>query len=249
MGRLCVMLIDDQEIQQQKVEFYCGKLDYDYYGIQNNFGNVFTSIAEIQPDIILQDINLNYDLDGIELAKKIKSQYNIPIIFTTSHKSPEMIKKASVANPSGYLAKPYEMHNLSAAIELAIINLKKQITSKAITEETKEKKISQKAFFIKGYDKIEKVLLKNILWVESAEEKYINIVTGDKKLRMRSSLTKILTQLPEDQFVRVNRNQAININQLEAIDEFEELVIVAGHELLIGKTFKSRIINLINIIN
>lgn len=243
------MLIDDQEIQHQKVEYYCSKLDYDFFGVREDFGRVNQLIEEYGPDVILQDINLNFDEDGISLAKGINENYNIPIIFTTSHKSPEMIKKASRANPSGYLVKPFEMHNLSAAVELAMINLKKQFTKKTKPDKSKGDKKPPKAFFIKSHDKIEKVLLEDILWVESAEEKYINIVAANKKLRMRSSLTKIMKQLPEKDFVRVNRNQIININHMDAIDEFEETVIVAGHDLLIGKVFKTRIIELINIIN
>lgn len=249
MGRICVMLIDDQEIQHQKVEFYCEKLGYEFYGLKEDFGKTHQFIEEIEPDIILQDINLNYQLDGISLAKGINQNFNIPIIFTTSHKSPEMIKKASGANPSGYLVKPFEMHNLSAAIELAMINLKKQFSKKFQSAGPSEDQQKTKAFFVKSHDKIEKVLLKDILWVESAEEKYINIVTASKKLRMRSSLAKIMNQLPEKDFARINRNQVININHLDAIDEFEESVIVAGYDLLIGKVFKSRIIELINIIN
>ncbi len=201
------MLIDDQEIQQQKVEFYCDQLDYEFYGLKNDFASVHQLIEELQPDVILQDINLNYELDGIELARQIKEHHHIPIIFTTSHKSPEMIKKASKANPSGYLAKPYEMHNLSAAVELAIINLKKEFKSRNTNVDKETKPVVTNTFFIKSHDKIEKVNLEQILWVESAEEKYINIVTADKKLRMRSSLNKILRQLPEDQFVKINRNQ------------------------------------------
>ena len=127
--------------------------------------------------------------------------------------------------------------------------VEKQFSKKAQPPRPAEEEKRTKAFFVKSHDKIEKVLLVDILWVESAEEKYINIVTAQKKLRMRSSLTKIMNQLPEKDFVRINRNQVINIYHLEAFDEFEESVIVAGHDLLIGKVFKSRIIELIDIIN
>jgi len=248
------MLIDDQEIQQKKVEFYCSKLGYRYVGIQHNFDDVFDLIESEKPDMILQDINLNYEINGIELARRIKKKFNLPLIFTTSHKTPEMIKKAAATEPQGYLAKPYEIHNLQAAIELSLFKSGNHETTEEVDLSEKDtpsggKNVVSNAFFVKGHDKIEKVLIENILWIESAEEKYINIVTDAKKLRMRSSLNKVLDQLPNELFARVNRNQVINIKHLEAIDEFEESVIVAGRDLLIGKVFKTRIINLINIIN
>ncbi len=76
--------------------------------------------GEVKPDLVLMDITLNGDIDGIEAAGDIKDLYDIPIIFVTAHGSAETVERTVPIRPFGYVVKPFGRANLSSAVELAL---------------------------------------------------------------------------------------------------------------------------------
>lgn len=75
---------------------------------------------KIDPDCILMDIKLSGELDGIETATIIKQQKDIPIIYLTAYTDDEIIEKAKVTDPFGYLLKPFDIRDLKKTIEIAL---------------------------------------------------------------------------------------------------------------------------------
>lgn len=76
--------------------------------------------GEIHPDLVLMDIGLSGDMDGIEAAKELKSSHNLPVVFVTGNIDNETIERAKQAEPMGYLIKPVGVHELKVTIEFAI---------------------------------------------------------------------------------------------------------------------------------
>lgn len=76
---------------------------------------------EIMPDLVLMDIVLKGQIDGIEAASKIKA-LNIPIIYLTAYADGSLIQRAKQTNPYGYLLKPYDIFGLNLTIEIALNN-------------------------------------------------------------------------------------------------------------------------------
>jgi signal transduction histidine kinase len=89
-----------------------------------------------QPDLILMDIFLKDEVDGITAAKKIREKYDIPIIYLTSDSSDETIQRAKITEPFGYLLKPVDEKTLITNVELS---LQKQHTHNKIILETLRK--------------------------------------------------------------------------------------------------------------
>jgi two-component system, response regulator PdtaR len=81
------------------------------------------NVEQDKPDIILMDINLNGEMDGIEAAKEIRFRYSIPIIFSTGDKDKETKERAKVAEPAGYFIKPVDCEDLKLAIDEALHEL------------------------------------------------------------------------------------------------------------------------------
>ena len=77
-------------------------------------------VSEFQPDLILMDISLKGDIDGIETAHKIRKNLDIPFIFLTAHSDELTAEKAKIAEPQGYLIKPFDDIELKHAIEIAM---------------------------------------------------------------------------------------------------------------------------------
>jgi putative two-component system response regulator len=77
-------------------------------------------VAEERPDLILMDIVLKGKMDGIEAAKHIALQSDIPVIYLTAYTKPEYIERAKQTKPFGYLVKPFKEHELYSNIEMAL---------------------------------------------------------------------------------------------------------------------------------
>lgn len=77
-------------------------------------------ISDIHPDLVLMDIMLKGNMDGIQTAKEIRSLYDIPIIYLTSYSDKETLERAKQTEPYGYILKPFEEKELVSSIEIAI---------------------------------------------------------------------------------------------------------------------------------
>lgn len=81
-------------------------------------------VREQTPDIILMDITLKGDMDGIDTAKIINRESRIPIIYVTAHSDKNTVKRALSTNPAGYMVKPVNHKDLRYNLELAVYQLK-----------------------------------------------------------------------------------------------------------------------------
>jgi DNA-binding response OmpR family regulator len=78
-----------------------------------------SSLDQDHPNLLLIDIHLAGKLDGIEVARRVRAQYGIPIIFITGYEDNESKMQANAVNPVAYLVKPFSVSDLDAAIDLA----------------------------------------------------------------------------------------------------------------------------------
>ncbi|MDP2796133.1 MAG: response regulator [Methanoregula sp.] len=77
-------------------------------------------VANLKPDVVLMDINIKGDIDGIETTKRIKERFNLPVIYVTSHSDGATLERAKKTKPDGFILKPFEDNDLRIAIELAL---------------------------------------------------------------------------------------------------------------------------------
>jgi len=77
-------------------------------------------VIKNKPNIVLMDINIQGEIDGIETAKMIKKGFNIPVVYVISHSDGATLDRAKETNPDGFIVKPFEDNDLRVAIELAL---------------------------------------------------------------------------------------------------------------------------------
>ncbi len=115
-----VLIVEDDNIIATLIEYRLKKLGYGIFGKARNETETLQSIGNNYPDIILMDINLNDETDGIMLAKKISRIKKIPIVYLTAHTDQETLNKVKETTPSGFIIKPFNDDDLRVSIELAI---------------------------------------------------------------------------------------------------------------------------------
>ncbi len=96
------------------------KLGYEIAGLAANGASALEGIAETWPDLILADIGLEGEIDGIEVAARVHERWKIPTVFLTAYTDPETLSRAKVTEPYGYIVKPFVAHELHATIEIAL---------------------------------------------------------------------------------------------------------------------------------
>ncbi|MBM4241846.1 MAG: response regulator [Euryarchaeota archaeon] len=115
-----ILIVEDEKITAMGLKNKLEKLGYKVTGLASSGTEALAKIAENPPDLVLMDIVLKDDMDGIEAAKKIREELDVPIIYLTAYADDEMIKRAALTEPYGYILKPFKIRELKANIELAL---------------------------------------------------------------------------------------------------------------------------------
>ncbi|MDP8202217.1 MAG: response regulator [Candidatus Tenebribacter burtonii] len=114
-----LLIVEDERIIAEDLKRILIQFNYHVIDIISHGEHVIERYEKLKPDLILMDIMLAGELNGIEVASKIKENYNIPIIYLTAYANGSILNSAKVTEPFGYLIKPFEEHELHATIEMA----------------------------------------------------------------------------------------------------------------------------------
>lgn len=138
MAKARVMIVEDDRIVAEDIKISLEESGYDVVSIES-FGT--DAVAEAQhsnPDLVLMDIVLKGEMDGIEAADKIGSQYKIPVIYLTSHADERTLQRAKETAPFGYLIKPFGNRELDTTIEMALYRHKMEAEREKLIGELQE---------------------------------------------------------------------------------------------------------------
>jgi PAS domain S-box-containing protein/putative nucleotidyltransferase with HDIG domain len=116
-----ILLVEDEKTTSVLIQKYIRDSGYSLTAAVEKGEEAFNSIRTEEPHLILMDITLEGEMDGIESAEKINSIHDIPIIFITSSADQATIERAIISNPYGYIIKPIDKKELKAAIEMAFL--------------------------------------------------------------------------------------------------------------------------------
>lgn len=120
MAGVSVLIVEDDNILARVEDWRLKILGYMVSGRATTGAEAIKFIVNKKPDVVLMDINIKGDIDGIETAKMIKKGFNIPVIYVTSHPDGPTVERAKATQPDGFIVKPFGDNDLRVAIELAL---------------------------------------------------------------------------------------------------------------------------------
>lgn len=121
MDNIKVLIVEDEIIVARHIEDTLLSLGYSVSGMVSSGEEAIKLCGETpRPDVVLMDIMLEGDVDGIDAAQKIRKNYNIPIIFLTAFSNEKTLHRAKTAKPYGYILKPFQETDFFTSIEIAI---------------------------------------------------------------------------------------------------------------------------------
>ena len=136
MKKIKVGIVEDEMIIAETISLALKKLDYFPIEPAYSYESAIRMLNNEQPDIVLLDINLNDELDGVDLAHYINIHYSLPIIFLTANSDRKTIERSKQTRPNAFLVKPFSNEDLFSAIEIALFNHEMR------TDENKKTKIN-----------------------------------------------------------------------------------------------------------
>jgi signal transduction histidine kinase/CheY-like chemotaxis protein len=115
-----VLVVEDENIVAKDIELTLKSLGYSVCGIAGTGEQAIRLAREQRPELILMDVRLRGDMDGIEAAQQIRSFLDVPIVYLTAFADEATIQRARQSGPYGYVLKPFEDRELQAATALAL---------------------------------------------------------------------------------------------------------------------------------
>ena len=115
-----ILIADDDFTIGMQIEEMLTALGYDVVGQAGSGQEAIEMARELRPDIILMDIVMPGELNGIKAAEKIKAEWDVPIVFISGHGDPDYIQEAKQIEPHGYVMKPFDENEIRAFVEIAL---------------------------------------------------------------------------------------------------------------------------------
>lgn len=219
-----ILIVEDEPIIAADIELILESLGYEVTAMIDNAEDAIEEIIKNPPDLVLLDINIEGDSDGILLAQDINEKFQIPFVFLTSNADKLTINRVKRTNPAGFIVKPFSEKDLQSNIEIALF----QNTNKTIKKE-------QKYFFLKDHSEYIKIALDDLMFIK-AEDNYSRLFTTKKGFILSSTLKKVADKLPDNKFTRIHRSYIINLN---FVDKYKDGALYIGkHRLPIGRSYQ-----------
>ncbi len=208
MQAIKIGFVEDEMVIAMTIASTLKKLNYTISFQASNYTGAITMIQNESPDLLLLDINLGGQKDGIDIAEYVRANYNIPIIFLTANSDLATVQRAKLVKPNAYLLKPFTKDDLFIAIEIAIHNY----------NETRPNVIENDHLIVKSGNEYFNLKFSHLVFIESNENYVkINLLSG-KMVIIRSTLAEIQEKLPSSSFLRINRSIIVHIAFINKIE-------------------------------
>lgn len=251
MNNINVLVVEDESIVSKDIQHSLKKLGYTVVGAAATGEKAVELARSESPDIILMDIMLKGEMNGIEASETIKKELNIPVIFLTAYADESTLEKAKVTEPYGYIIKPFKEIDLHTSIEMALYKHKK---TRDLEKErdylftlVDNKEAVDGFVFVKSNSKLVKLNTKDIYFIEALKD-YVVINTKDTRYTIHSTMKDMEVKMGTSEFIRVHRSFIVRLDKISAID-FPNLILEDDKKTVpIGGSYRDDLNNRIRLV-
>jgi len=130
MDKTRILIVEDEGLIARDIEDMVRHAGYEISAVVGTGEEAVEKAETSHPDLVLMDIILGGEMDGVEAAEKIRDQFSIPIIYLTAHTDEKTLQRAKLTEPIGYTLKPVEQKELMTVIEMALYKHQMEIKLK-----------------------------------------------------------------------------------------------------------------------
>jgi two-component system, response regulator PdtaR len=261
LDKINILLIEDEAIIALDLTMCLHREGYNVIAAVNNGRDALAAFECENIDMILCDINIFGDWDGIETMTRLLKVRTVPFMYLTALSDRATLDRAKQTFPSAYIHKPFTIMAIRIAIEMSMnnfahfkepqkkiqpedepspvpvdkLNSAPPIKETPVLTETNFILRNDDILFIKQTHQFVKLNIHEILYLE-VDSKYVTIVTATKKYVLKDSLNNVLEHIDFHKLVRVHRSFVVNVAQ---IDEFSDTeILMKKKSFPIGRSYK-----------
>lgn len=255
--KMHILIVEDESIVALDLATGLEREGYDIVGVADNATDARKLFTTHEVDLLLMDIHIMGEKDGVETAKELMAIKEVPLIYLTAYTDHDTIQRVKKTYPAAFLSKPYDIHHVRIAIELAINNFalfRQQQSGRLVAmpqqnlttagsanpadQPTQEKEAILQFddfIFIKQNYRFIKIRTADILYA-SADDNYVHLHTAEKKYSLRLSLSQLIDKLHTPALVRIHRSYAINLQAIQSFTDQE--VVINKQHLPLSRNYK-----------
>jgi len=249
MSKINVLVVEDESIVSKDIQHSLKKLGYNILGASATGEKAIELASSERPDVVLMDIMLKGEMNGIEAADRIKKDLSIPIIFLTAYADELTLSKAKLTQPYGYILKPFKEIDLHTTIEMAIYKHTKEqevVKERDLLNSIIENKEKNKEYiFVRSNSKLVKLKTTDVFYIEALKD-YVVIHTNDKRYTIHSTMKDIEQKMGNKEFLRVHRSYIIRLDKIATIEQPNLTLEKVDKLIPIGGSYKDVLIKKIN---
>jgi len=115
-----ILIVEDDFVVSSDLEESLLNLGHEVLAPVSTGPDALRAVEELKPDLVLMDIGLEGEMDGIDTAGLVRERFHIPVVYLTGYAETNVLERAKVTQPFGYLVKPFRYNDLKAAIEIGL---------------------------------------------------------------------------------------------------------------------------------
>lgn len=247
-----ILIVEDELLIAADIERVLRRLGYNPLEPVDNSEDALEVLSSQAVHLVLMDINIVGEKDGIATALQVRRQFNIPVVFLTARTDTPTLNRANVADPYGYITKPYSTDTLKVGVELAL--LKAYQSSVPLPAPPAELALPpaekpENFIFVRNGARYQKVEFEDVLYFE-AMQNYVQLRTrNDPKPLVFDSTLKDLENLLPPTFFKTHRSFIVNLSHVTAYEPgFVELGTGQPVQVQVSRTCKADLLKRLHLL-
>jgi DNA-binding LytR/AlgR family response regulator len=237
-----ILIVEDQMLIAANIANQLEGIGYEVVGIIPRGEEAVKFVQNEKPDLVLMDINLKGELDGIETAKKLLQDGQIPIIYLTANSDDAHFERAKETNPYAFISKPFKKLDLQRAIELASARIIQE--NNEVKAELSNLKLDDR-IFVRHNEVMVKIIIEDIYYLE-ADRNYCQVFTKNNTYLLVNTLKNMEDKLPAEIFQRIHRSYIVNIKHVNEVAQNH--ITVEGKILPLSKELRKDLLDRLQLV-
>lgn len=200
-----VLIVEDEPLIADDIAMTLKGNGYGIVGPVDNAEEATQALTKTKPNLVLLDIHIKGNKDGIQLASEVRSRYKLPFIFITSFYDKATLDRAKATEPQAYILKPFDDKDLMINVEMALFKHRKT-------------PLAPDKFFVKDKNELIGLDARDILYAE-AFDNYCKVFTDKQSYIISHTLKQVEEKLSAGSFMRVHRSYLVNFEKVTSINE------------------------------
>ncbi|WP_310393908.1 LytTR family transcriptional regulator DNA-binding domain-containing protein [Hymenobacter sp.] len=226
------------------------------YAVRAVVGSVAEALPHLRqaplPDLVLLDVMLSGELDGIDLAHRLRALHEVPFVFVTSLTDAATLARAKHTRPHGYVVKPFTEQSVYAALEMAFARHAPDpgadappALPPAPDPAPPPDPPAPDSLFVRERGQLTRVRFEDVLWLQ-ADGNYTSVHTRLAKHTVLSSLKELELRLPPARFIRVHKSYLVALSGIAAVDT--QGVLVGEQRIPVGRAYQPELGRRLNLL-